>query len=134
MQHNDSGRITVLLDDPDRDSCALGTLPQPGQNVEAFGLMRRKRHVSGHCVKDVEPRLAHTRNAEGPGEGIMACFRKIDCAQDFRDCCHGATFLTISRFVLVVVRWSRRRFCPASPPADERRGSDRFSSEVPASL
>lgn len=37
-------------------------------------------------MKDVEPRLARTRNAERSVEAVMARLREIDGAQDLLDC------------------------------------------------
>ena len=94
MQHDHTGRVAVLLDRPNRHACALGTLPQAGQQFEAFALVPGERHVGGHRVKDVEPRLAHTGNAERAVEGVTACLRQIDCAQDLLDRCHTENLLS----------------------------------------
>jgi len=44
--------------------------------------------VRGHRVKDVEPRLARTSNAERSIEGVAACLREIDRTQDLLNRCH----------------------------------------------
>jgi hypothetical protein len=39
MENNDLSRIAVLLDGPNRNAGALGTLPQAGQELETFALV-----------------------------------------------------------------------------------------------
>jgi hypothetical protein len=84
----DASWIAVLLDGSNRDAFALCTLSQVGQKFEAFALVPGIRMLSGHRVKDVEPGLTHTSNAERPVERVAAGLREIDCAQDLRDRCH----------------------------------------------
>jgi len=47
--------------------------------------------VRGYHVKNVEPGLARTSNAQRSIEGITARLREIDRAQDLLDSCHADT-------------------------------------------
>jgi len=75
----------VLFDGANRNTFALRAFPQPRQEFEAFTLAPRKRIVSRHGVKDVEPGLADSSDAKCSIEDVAACLRKVDCAQDLRD-------------------------------------------------
>jgi len=38
MEHDDIGRVPLLLDNPDRDAVALRPLAQSGEKLQAFAL------------------------------------------------------------------------------------------------
>jgi len=67
-------------------------------------------------MKDVEPGLAHTSNAERAIERVAACLREIDCANNLLDRRHRNTpnrLATSTSWCPDGLRW---RFCNAKSP------------------
>jgi hypothetical protein len=80
MQYDRASGIAVLLDGPYRDAFVLGTFAQACQKFETLVLVPCKRMVRGHRMKNVEPGLARTSNAERAIESVTARLREIDGA------------------------------------------------------
>lgn len=93
MQHDDSCRIAVLLDSPNRYAVAFCAFPQACQKLEPFVLAPRERMVSGDRMEDVESGPAHTSNAERPVKGITAGLREINRTQDLLDRRHQSILI-----------------------------------------
>ena len=88
MQNDNPSGIAVLLHDPNGHAVPLCAFPHGGQQFEPLGRAPRKRHIRRHRVKNVESRFTRTSNAQCAVERVTACFRQIDCANDFSDSRH----------------------------------------------
>jgi hypothetical protein len=91
VEHNDSGRVTVLLVDANFHAGGLCTFPQLCEVAESFSRAPRERNARWRGVKNVKPGLADNRQAQRTFERSFTCLFEIDCTQNSGKPRHAAS-------------------------------------------